>query len=111
MSGAPRWAVPALFTLLALSFAAGIWGTWRDTYPGRGLYRVTGIYEARTGDTLMLVNHDAAPGLMDEMSKMAFYAETKDLLDRAGLSRGDRVRLTVRQLPDRYLVVEIKKIQ
>jgi len=59
----------------------------------------------------MLVNHDAAPGLMDEMSKMAFYAETKDLLDRAGLSRGDRVRLTVRQLPDRYLVVEIKKIQ
>ncbi|HMB35638.1 MAG TPA: hypothetical protein VKV41_16465, partial [Methylomirabilota bacterium] len=66
---------------------------------------------ARAGDTLMLVNHDAAPGLMDEMSKMAFYAETKDLLDRAGLSRGDRVRLTVRQLPDRYLVVEIKKIQ
>ena len=59
----------------------------------------------------MLVNHDAAPGLMDEMSKMAFYAETKDMLDLAGLSRGDRVRLTVRQLPDRYLVVEIKKIQ
>jgi hypothetical protein len=111
MSGTPRWAVPALFTLLALSFAAGIWGTWRDIYPGHGLYRVTGIYEARAGDTLMLVNHDAAPGLMDEMSKMAFYAETKDLLDRAGLSRGDRVRLTVRQLPDRYLVVEIKKIQ
>jgi len=111
MSATPRWAVPALFILLALSFAAGIWGTWRDIYPGRGLYRVTGIYEARTGDTLMLVNHDAAPGLMDEMSKMAFYAETKDLLDRAGLSRGDRVRLTVRQLPDRYLVVEIKKIQ
>ena len=111
MSGTRRWAVPALFTLLALSFAAGIWGTWRDIYPGRGLYRVTGIYEARAGDTLMLVNHDAAPGLMDEMSKMAFYAETKDLLDRAGLSRGDRVRLTVRQLPDRYLVVEIKKIQ
>jgi hypothetical protein len=27
------------------------------------------------------------------------------------LSRGDRVRLTVRQLPDRYLVVEVKKIQ
>ena len=45
------------------------------------------------------------------MSKMAFYAETKDMLDLAGLSRGDRVRLTVRQLPDRYLVVEIKKIQ
>jgi hypothetical protein len=33
------------------------------------------------------------------------------MLDAAGLRRGDRVRLTVRQLPDRYLVVEIKKIQ
>jgi hypothetical protein len=48
---------------------------------------------------------------MDEMSKMAFYAETKELLDGAGLRHGDRIRLTVRQLPDRYLVVEIKKIQ
>jgi hypothetical protein len=111
MPGTPRWAVPLLFVLLALSFAAGIWGTWRDVYPGRGLYRVTGVFVARGGDTLMLVDHDAAPGLMDEMSKMAFYAESKDLLDRAGLQRGDRVRLTVRQLPDRYLVVEIKKIQ
>jgi hypothetical protein len=111
MSATPRWAVPVLFTLLALSFGAGIWGTWREIYPGRGLYRLTGVYEARAGDTLMPVNHDAAPGLMDEMSKMAFHAETKDLLDRAGLRRGDRVRLTVRQLPDRYLVVEIKKIQ
>ena len=111
MAGSPRWAVPLLFVLLAASFAAGIWGTWREVFPGQGLHRVTGVFEARAGDTLMLVNHDAAPGLMDEMSKMAFYAESKDLLDRAGLSRGDRVRLTVRQLPDRYLVVEIKKIQ
>ena len=94
-----------------MSFAAGIWGTWREVYPGKGLYRVTGVFEARGGETLMLVNHDAAPGLMDEMSKMAFYAESKALLDGAGLQRGDRVRLTVRQLPDRYLVVEIKKIQ
>jgi hypothetical protein len=111
MAAPPRWAVPLLFTLLALGFAAGIWGTWREVYPGHGLYRVTGVFEARANDTLMLVNHDAAPGLMDEMNKMAFYAETKDLLDRAGLARGDRVRLTVRQLPDRFLVVEIRKIQ
>ena len=48
---------------------------------------------------------------MDEMSKMAFHAETKEMLDGAGLRRGDRVRLTVRQLSDRYLVVEVKKIQ
>ena len=111
MPGSPRWAAPVLFVLLALSFAAGIWGTWREVYPGPGLYRVTGVFEGRAGDTLMLVSHDAAAGLMDEMSRMAFYAETRDVLDRADLRRGDRVRLTVRQLPDRYLVVEIKKIQ
>jgi hypothetical protein len=45
------------------------------------------------------------------MRNMAFFAETKELLDAAGVKRGDRVRLTVRQLPDRYLVVEIRKIQ
>jgi hypothetical protein len=105
-------AVPLLFfILLVVGFAAGIWGTWRAVYPGPGLHRVTGVFEGRAGETLMVVNHDAAPGLMDEMRNMAFFAETKEMLDAAGLRRGDRVRLTVRQLPDRYLVVEIKKIQ
>jgi hypothetical protein len=107
----PRWAVPLLFVLLLAGFAAGIWGTWRAVFPGPGLYRVTGVFEARAGETLMLVNHDAAPGLMDEMANMAFHAETKALLDEAALRRGDRVRLTVRRMRDRYLVVEIRKIQ
>ena len=112
MAQALRRAVPLLFfVLLVIGFAAGIWGTWRAVYPGPGLHRITGVFEARAGDTLMVVNHDAAPGLMDEMRSMAFYAETKELLDAAGVKRGDRVRLTVRQLPDRYLVVEIRKIQ
>jgi len=100
-----------LFVLLLAGFAAGLWGSYRDVYPGKGLFRVTGVFEARVNDTLILVSHDIAPGVMDEMSKMAFYAETKEMLDGAGLRRGDRVRLTVRQLPDRYLVVEIKRIQ
>jgi len=100
-----------LFVLLLAGFAAGLWGSYRDVYPGKGLFRVTGVFEARANDTLILVSHDIAPGVMDEMSKMAFYAETKEMLDGAGLRRGDRVRLTVRQLPDRYLVVEIKRIQ
>jgi hypothetical protein len=108
----PRWVVPLLFfVLLMVGFAAGIWGTWRAIYPGPGLHRVTGVFEARAGDTLMIVNHDPAPGLMDEMVNMAFFAETKEMLDAAGLQPGDRVRLTVRQLPDRYLVVEVRKIQ
>jgi len=111
MARSPGWAVPALFVLLLAGFAAGIWGSFRAVYPGRDLFRVTGVFEGRGGDTLILVSHDAAPGVMDEMRRMAFYAETKEMLDGAGLRRGDRVRLTVRQLPDRYLVVEIRKIQ
>lgn len=111
MARSRRWAVPLVFVLLLAGFAAGIWGSYRDVYPGRGLFRVTGVFEGRGSDTLLLVSHDAAPGVMDEMSKMAFFAETKEMLDVAGLRRGDRVRLTVRQLPDRYLVVEIRKIQ
>ena len=111
MTRSSRWAAPLLFVLLLAGFAAGIWGSYREAYPGKGLVRIIGLFEGRGGDTLILVSHDAAPGLMDEMSRMAFYAETKEILDGAGLRRGDRVRLTVRQLPDRYLVVAIRKIQ
>jgi hypothetical protein len=111
MARSRRWPVPLLFVLLLAGFAAGIWGSYREAYPGKGLFRVTGVFDGRGADTLILVSHDAAPGVMDEMTKMAFYAETRDMVDEAGLRLGDRVRLTVRQLPDRYLVVEIRKIQ
>ena len=111
MARAPRWVAPVLWSLLVAGFAAGIWGTYREAYPGRGLYRVTGVFGGRAGDTLFIVSHERAPGLMDEMADMAFEAETKALLDRAGLVPGDRVRLTVRQLPGRYQVVDIRKIR
>lgn len=80
-------------------------------FPARGLYRVTGVFEARSGDTLMLVKHDVVPGFMDEMLSMALFAESPALLDAAGLERGDRVRLTVRQEKDRLVAVEILKIR
>lgn len=80
-------------------------------FPARGLYRVTGVFEARSGDTLMLVKHDVVPGFMDEMLSMAIFAESPALLDAAGLERGDRVRLTVRQEKDRLVAVEILKIR
>lgn len=106
-----RIAVPALFLLLLAGFAAGIWGSYRAAFPARGLYRVTGVFEARSGDTLMLVRHDVVPGLMDEMQSMAIFAESPGLLDAAALARGDRVRLTVRQDKDRLVAVEILKIR
>jgi len=109
---APRWAVPTLFVVLLVGFAAGIWGTYRDSFPARGLDRVTGVFEGRWGDTMMLVRHDVVPGLMPEMKSMAFVAESGDLLDRAALKPGDHIRLTVRQLPDdQLLVVEVRKVR
>jgi len=80
-------------------------------FPARGLYRVTGVFEARSGDTLMLVKHDVVPGFMDEMLSMAIFAESPALLDAAAVGRGDRVRLTVRQEKDRLVAVEILKIR
>lgn len=80
-------------------------------FPARGLYRVTGVFEARSGATLILVKHDVVPGFMDEMLSMAIFAESPALLDAAGLERGDRVRLTVRQEKDRLVAVEILKIR
>ncbi len=107
----PRWAVPLLFAVLLVAFAAGIWGSYRAQYPGPGLYRVTGVFEGRSGDTMILVRHEAVPGLMEEMASMAFLAESKELLDRAALRPGDHIRFTIRQAPDTLLVVEIRKIR
>lgn len=102
---------PVFFVALLAAFAAGIWGSYRAVFPAKGLYRVTGIFQSRASDTLILVRHEAVPGLMEEMSSMAFFVESKDLLDRADLRPGDRVRFTIRQVPDRLLVVEIQKIR
>lgn len=110
MRRARRFAAPAVFCLLLAAFAAGIWGSYRGAFPGPGLYRVTGRFEARWGETMMLVRHDAIPGLMDEMASMALLTESKEVLDRAALRPGERVRLTIRQTPDALLVVEIQKL-
>jgi hypothetical protein len=48
---------------------------------------------------------------MEEMESMALFAESSELLDRAELRRGDRLRLTVRSEQDRLTVVEIQKIR
>lgn len=102
--------MPCVSFILLAVLAVSIWGNYRALFPGPGLYRVAGVFQERANDTLFLVQHETVPGLMEEMRSMAFLAESKDLLDRAGLRRGDRIRLTVRQVPDALLVVEIKKM-
>jgi hypothetical protein len=106
----PRWAAPLLFGLLLAGFAAGIWASYRDAFPGRGLYRTTGVFETRLGETMILVRHEAIPGLMDRMESMALIVESPALIDRAALRRGERVRLTIRETPQALLVVEIQKL-
>ena len=100
--------------MLLVGFAAGIWGTYRAIFPAKGLHRVTGIFQARAGDTLILVRHDPVAGLMGEMTSMAVFSESREFLDAADLHPGDRIRLTVRQAPsdrDKLVVVEIVKIR
>ena len=66
---------------------------------------------ARAGEQMILVRHEAVAGLMEDMESMAFFTESRDLLDRAGLLPGDRVVLTVRKTPDKLMVVEIRKVK
>jgi hypothetical protein len=72
---------------------------------------MTAVFESRTGGTMILVRREAVPGLMGEKSSMALSAESRHLLDSAGLTPCDRLRLAVRELPDRVLVIEIQKIR
>ena len=108
---ARRWVAPALFAALLVAFGAGIWGMYRSNFPGQGLYRASGVYETRLTDVMVIVKHEKMPGLMDEMQSMVFMAESKDVLDRAKLSTGDRVRLTIRPTAERLLLVDIQKIK
>jgi hypothetical protein len=108
--GAPRWAVVALYVLLLGGFAGGIWASYRAAFPGPGLHRVTGVFEARAGATMILVGHEEVPGLMEAMPLMSVEVESADLLARVQLTPGDRLRLTVRPRPDgTLLAVEIQK--
>jgi len=60
---------------------------------------------------MLIVRHEKLPGLMDPMDAMVLEAESKAILDRAQLTRGDRVRLTIRPLGARLVLVDIQKIQ
>jgi Cu/Ag efflux protein CusF len=97
---------------LLAGLAAGIWGSYREIFPARGLYRMTAVVESVSGDTpVVLVRHEAVSGLMDPMSSMALCAESRELLDRADLRPGDLVRFTLRQWSGKLLIVDVQKIR
>jgi Cu/Ag efflux protein CusF len=106
-----RWKVWLLFLLLLVGLAVGVWGTLRAVMPEKGVYRVTGVYKDRWGATMILVQHDPVPGLMETMEFMSFFVESKELLDNANLQKGDRIRFVIRQIPDRLLITKIEKVR
>ena len=102
-----RWKVWLLFLALLAGLAVGIWAVMP-----KSTYRVTGVYKERWGETMILVQHDPVPALdMKAMELMSFFVESKELIDSAKLTPGDRVRIVIRQIPDKLLVVKIEKIQ
>jgi hypothetical protein len=73
-------------------------------------YEVRGIVVARATPTMLLVQHEDIAGLgMRAMELMAITGEA-DVIDRAGIAPGQRVRLAVRQRNDQLQLMWIEKI-
>lgn len=107
MAGGSRRTLLAVFAVLLLLLAAGIWGTVLRP----AAYEVRGTMVARPAPDMILVRHDAIAGLgMGPMELMAVYAEPAQL-DRASLRPGDRLRLAVRQREDRIVLLRVEKLR
>jgi Copper binding periplasmic protein CusF len=91
---------------LLAGWSLGIWATML-----RGsVQEIAGAFVARASDTMILVRHDAISALgMEPMALMAVEVDAAELIDRAELQPGDRVRLVVRQRPDRLLAIKLTK--
>ncbi len=59
----PSWKVGALFVVLVLAFALGIWGSYRAVFPEKGVHRLTAVFQSRVGETAILVGHEAIPAV------------------------------------------------
>ena len=72
-------------------------------------YEVRGTVIARPAANLLLVRHDDIPALgMQAMDLMAIFADPA-VVDRAGITPGQRVRLAVRSRNDQLQLVWIEK--
>ena len=105
-----RWLAVLCYLVLVGAFAASVWASYRAAFPERGLYRVVGSFQARDGDRRILIRHESVPGLMDEMDLMSLDVESTAVLEGTALRAGDRVRVTVRQLPGRLVVTDVQKL-
>jgi Cu/Ag efflux protein CusF len=89
-----------------VAFAAALWATVLRP----PAYEVRGAIVARPAANLILVRHEAVPALgMTSMELMAVFSDPV-LLDRTGVSPGDRVRLAVRRKNDELTLLRVEKI-
>jgi len=97
--------VVALFVLLIVLFAAGLWGT----VVRPAAYEVRGEVVARAAPDLLLIRHQPIGALgMGAMEMMAVRG-APETLDAARLSPGDRVRLAVRARGDEIVLVWVER--
>jgi hypothetical protein len=95
-----------VFLLLLTGLAVGIWGTIIRP----PAYEVRGTVVARPAANLILVRHDEIPALgMQAMELMAIFTEP-ELVDRANVAPGQRVRLAVRQQDDQLTLLRIERL-
>lgn len=91
---------------MLLALAVGIWGTVLRP----PAYEVRGEVVARPAPDLLLVRHEAIPGLgMGAMELMAVVGEPARL-DAAAPRPGERVRLAVRPQGDRLVLLRIDRL-
>jgi hypothetical protein len=101
-----RWLLAALFVGLLAAFAVGLWGTILRP----AAYEVRGVVVARPAANMILIRHEAAPGLgMGAMELMAVFSDPARL-DAADPHPGDRVRLAVRRTDDQIDLIRLEKV-
>lgn len=95
-----------MFIALVAAFAVALWAT----VVRPPAYEVRGELVARPAANLILVRHDAAPALgMASMELMAVFSDSA-LLDAAGVTPGDRVRLAVRRQGEDVTLLRVEKL-
>ena len=57
---------------------------------------------------VIVIQHEAIPGLMEEAMAMPFLVASTTLFE--GLKNGDRIAFTLRDVPDALLVIAIERL-
>ena len=97
----------SVFVALVAAFALALW----TSILRPPAYEVRGQVVARPAANLLLVRHEAVPGLgMTSMELMTVFSDPA-LLDRARIEPGDRVRLAVRRKDNDLTLLRIDKLE